>query len=108
MTKAAFIDSVETLYDMRRRVATNAGYIISDMLDEVGDMDYEYLYGDTDDPDWIYLDNDRVLMGLFKDNKNCWVHIAEYGNLGRIFKFKLYEMNDLDDIIEIADYLCRM
>lgn len=107
MTKAAFIDSVETLYDMRDRVAKNAKYIISDMLDNVGEMDGEYLYSEPNDPDWIWVGNDEHVIALLA-GKSSDTHIVylenEYGGSREVY---LCDMSP-DDIIEIADHLCRM
>lgn len=106
MTKEAFIDSVETLYDMRDRVAKNARYIINDMLDEVGDMDSEYLYGDSAGY-VIWVGNDEHVIALLA-GKSSDTHIVylenEYGGSREVY---LCEMSP-EDVIEIADYLCRM
>lgn len=107
MTKEAFIDSVDTLYDMRRRVAKNAKYIISDMLNEVGDMDYEYIYGSLDAPWDLWVGDNEKVMGLLK-GKNNDTHIIytedEHGYSNETYLCDLDPM----DVIEIANYLCRM
>lgn len=105
MTKEAFIDSVETLYDMRRRVAKNAKYLIEDMLREVGDMSYEYLYGDEDA--FVYLDNNYHLYSLAMKGDAAIVYIQSDTDSDYIRANLLKRMHQ-DDLIEIADYLCRM
>lgn len=107
MTKTAFIDSVDELYAMRNRVANNAKYIISDMLDNVGEMDDEYLYGDLDASEWIWVGNDEHVVAMLKGNSpdTHVVYIEDDYNQSR--EVYLCDMSP-DDVIEIADYLCRM
>lgn len=107
MTKAAFIDSVNELYAMRDRVAKNAKYIISDMLDNVGEMDSEYLYGESFDQRWIWVGNDEHVVALLK-GKSSDTHIV-YLEDDNDFSREVYlcDMSP-EDVIEIADFLCRM
>lgn len=105
MTREAFIDSVQTLYDMTHRVAQNAEYIIEDIIAYKGDMDYEYLYGETDDPDWVWLGNNEHLRSI--QRREDGVIIVELENdyeQRRMIDFKWLSS---DDKIELADWLCR-
>lgn len=108
MTKEAFIDSVEELYAMRDRVAKNAEYMIKDILREKGDMDYDYLYGEEESCVRIVriCERNEYLCGIYLVNDTPIVEIGQ--NFDRQTRKNLLRNLPLGDIIEIADYLCRM
>lgn len=105
MTKAAFIDSVNELYAMRSRVAKNARHIIEDMLRKKGNMNDEYLYGDSDGYVIYVGDNEHVVsIGLREDDMIIVETLDDNGQEN----FQYLDYMDPIDVIEIAYYLCRM
>lgn len=106
MTKEAFIVSVNKLYAVRHTMAKNAKRIIEDMLREKGNMDSEYLYGETEDPDWVWVgDNEHLVSLQWREDEVVVVELEnDYGRRRMVNLSWLV----LDDHIEIAYYLCRM
>lgn len=107
MKQQAFIDSVDELYAMRDRVAKNAKRIIEDMLREAGDMSEEYLYGEEDDyPNRLWLGDNKELCGIAKNDEE--EIIVEIIDNDEGYYTELLDRLDSENIIDIADFLCRM
>lgn len=108
MTKEEFISQLDAHYEEGRRLANAAKSLIWQMVGEVGDMPFEYLYNEKDDenadPDWCYMEDNFRLHGIYpEDNTIIIRQVNDYGELSDI----QIEYLTPSDIIELADFLLR-
>lgn len=108
MTKLEFISQLDGHYANGRRLANVANQLIRQMVEKAGDMSFEYLYGEEDDedadPDWCYLDDNFTLHDIYIENGEVIIRMTnEYNEPESLSLDKL----NRDEIIEIADFLCR-
>lgn len=104
MTKQQFIKSVSDLWNEFRRLAGHADQIVYMELEKHGDMDKEFLYGDNEDFDKVWLDDNKWLTYIKRDS-NYNINIGTEYDCGE----EEYYLSDMspDDSIEIASFLCR-
>ena len=112
MTRKDYIKISEALSTQMFFVADRATEIIRGIVEEESDTNgyilKEKLYGDTDDPDYIWVqDNSNRVVYLCKSGSQIFVGIQDDSCCeDETLEGRLDELNPLDRI-QIADYLTR-
>lgn len=105
MNKKQFTECVNDLWNEIRRLAEHAEQIIYMEIEKHGDMNKEFLFGDDEDFDKVWLDNYKWLTFIKRDADYDIIigYDSYYGGEGEAY------LIDLDPCcrIEIADFLSR-
>ncbi len=108
MTKSEFISRLDDHYAEGRRLATIAEQLIYQFVEEVGDMSFEYLYdeeyNEDADPDWCFMEDGYRLHSIYMEDYE--IIIKQINNDGFFRDIGLDWLNP-DDLIELAEFLCR-
>lgn len=105
MNKKQFTECVNDLWEEMRRLADHAEQIIHMELEKHGDMSKEFLFGDDEDFDKVWIDDERWLTKIGQ-NSEYDIIIGLEGQDTEETEVYLMDMSYIDRI-EIADYLCR-
>lgn len=112
MTKQGYIKLSEALSIYLFFVSDRANEIIHDLVAENADKDgyvlKKSLYGDTDDPDYIWVrENNTRVAYLCKSGSQIFVGIQDDSCWeDEAFDINLSDLNPLDKIV-IADYMAQ-